>query len=203
MKITIAALFVFALSASAAQDVQPTCKSCPASYIGKDELQAYVTRAMAKNIIDQQVRAADVGKLNIGVAVVHRGKLTSPAPDSVAEHDLVSEVYHIIEGSGTLVTGVDMVNIKRRPADQENVRMLNGPGNGAASIRNGVTHELKAGDVLVVPAGTGHWFTRIDDHITYLMVRIDPDKVTPLKNEAASKADLARTNVSGKGGEQH
>ncbi len=31
----------------------------------------------------------------------------------------------------------------------------------------------------------------IDDHIAYLMVRVDPDKVTPLKDEAASKADLS------------
>src|SRR5204863_2106382 len=109
----------------------------------------------------------------------------------VAEHDLVSEVYHIIDGGGTLVTGADMVGLKRRPADQENVRLLNGPGNGAASIRNGVTHELKPGDIVVIPAGTGHWFTKIDDHITYLMVRLDPDKIVPLKDEAASKADLA------------
>ena len=39
----------------------------------------------------------------------------------------------------------------------------------------------------MIPAGTGHWFTKIDDHIDYLMVRIDPDKVTPLKSEAQSK----------------
>jgi quercetin dioxygenase-like cupin family protein len=71
--------------------------------------------------------------------------------------------------------------------------MLNGPGSNGASIRNGATHQLKAGDVIVIPAGTGHWFTKIDDHITYLMIRVDPDKVTPLKDEAASKADLART----------
>jgi len=44
----------------------------------------------------------------------------------------------------------------------------------------------------VIPAGTGHWFTKIDDHITYLMVRIDPDKVTPLRDEAASKAYLSQ-----------
>ena len=43
---------------------------------------------------------------------------------------------------------------------------------------------------MIIPAGVGHWFTKIDDHISYLMVRIDPDKVTPLKDEAASKADL-------------
>ena len=77
------------------------------------------------------------------------------------------------------------------PATNTNVRLLNGPGHNAKSIRNGATHELKAGDVIVIPAGTGHWFTKIDDHITYLMIRIDPDKVTPLKDEAASRADLA------------
>ena len=46
--------------------------------------------------------------------------------------------------------------------------------------------------MVVIPAGTGHWFTKIDDHIDYLMVRIDPDKVTPLKDEAASKAYLSK-----------
>ena len=30
------------------------------------------------------------------------------------------------------------------------------------------------------------WFTRIDDHIVYLIVRTDPDKVTPNKSEAES-----------------
>ena len=48
----------------------------------------------------------------------------------------------------------------------------------------------KAGDAVVIPAGTGHQFTKIDDHITYLMIRVDPDKVTPHKTEADSKADL-------------
>ena len=88
--------------------------------------------------------------------------------------------------------GPDLVNMKRRPADQETVRLFNGPGNNASSIRNGVSHQIKTGDVVVIPAGTGHLFTKIDDHITYLMVRIDPDKVTPLKDEAASKAYLQR-----------
>ena len=43
---------------------------------------------------------------------------------------------------------------------------------------------------IVIPAGVGHWFTQIDDHIRYLIIRVDPDKVTPLKDESASKADL-------------
>jgi mannose-6-phosphate isomerase-like protein (cupin superfamily) len=179
------------LAALAAQgDPQPTCKGCPGTYIPLAELQAYVQKAIAEKRVDQQVRDIDIGKSHVGIGIVHRGKLAAPAPESVAEHDLVSEVYHIIDGSATLVTGPDLVGKKRRPADLETVRLFNGPGNNSSSITNGVAHELKAGDVIVIPAGTGHWFTKIDDHITYLMVRIDPDKVTPLRDEAASKAYL-------------
>ena len=188
--LTLAGALVSFSALMAQGDPQPTCKNCPGTYIPNSEIQAYVQKAIAEKRTDQQVRDVNIGKSHVGIGVVYRGKLAAPAPESVAEHDLVSEVYHIIEGSATLVTGPDLVGMKRRPADLETVRLFNGPGNNSASIRNGVPHELKAGDVIVIPAGTGHWFTKIDDHITYLMVRIDPDKVTPLRDEAASKAYL-------------
>jgi quercetin dioxygenase-like cupin family protein len=53
-------------------------------------------------------------------------------------------------------------------------------------------YEIKAGDVVVTPVGTGHWLTRIDDRIDYVMVRIDPDKVTPPKSEAHSQDHLSK-----------
>ena len=176
---------LFAISAQ-----QPTCNKCNATYVSNSEIQAYLKRAQDNDLIDQQTRAVNIGKSNIGIGVVYRGKLDKPATDSVAEHDLVSEVYHVIDGSATLVTGPDIADMKRRPADLLTVRQFNGPGNNGSSIRNAVTYQLKAGDVIVIPAGTGHWFTKIDDHIRYLMVRIDPDKVLPLKDEAASQAYL-------------
>jgi mannose-6-phosphate isomerase-like protein (cupin superfamily) len=180
---------MFTLSMLSAQE--PTCKNCPGTYISVNEVQAYVKRAMDNNLVDQQIRAVDIGKINLDVGVVYRGKLAKPTEASVAEHDLVSELYHIIEGSATLMLGPDIVNPKRRPADLETVRLFNGPGNNGTSIRNGITYELKPGDVVIIPAGTGHWFTKIDDHIVYLMVRIDPDKVTPNRTEAQSKAYLS------------
>ena len=191
-KATFAGLMLLmASSALAAQDARPTCNKCPATYIPNGEVQQYLKRAIADKLIDQQIRAVDAGKTNVDVGLVYRGKLDSPAPNSVAEHDQVSEVYHVIDGAATLVTGPDLVDTKRRPADDRAVKMLNGPGSNSGSIRNGVTYQLKPGDVVIIPAGTGHWFTKIDDHITYLMVRIDPDKITPHKTEADSKADLA------------
>jgi mannose-6-phosphate isomerase-like protein (cupin superfamily) len=188
-----AAVVVVALMAQGNNpNPKPTCNMCPGTYIPVSELQAYTKKAVAEKLVDQQVRDVEIGKAHVGIGMVHRGKLDAPAKDSVAEHDLVSEVYHIIDGSATLVLGPDLVDTKRRPADLETVRLFNGPGNNSASIRNGVSYQIKAGDVVVIPAGTGHWFTKIDDHISYLMVRIDPDKVTPLRDEAASKAYLQR-----------
>ena len=176
---------------------QPTCKMCPGTYIPNSEVMAYVKRAMQYGLVDQQIRAVDIGKINLDVGVVYRGKLDKPAPQSVAEHDQVSELYHIIDGTATLMLGHDITEMKRRPADLETVRLFNGPGNNGASIRNGASYDLKQGDVVIIPAGTGHWFTKIDDHIYYLMVRLDPDKVTPNKSEAESKAYLA-TKPTGK-----
>jgi len=176
-------------SALMAQDTRPSCNKCSGTYITNDEVQAYLKRAPRDAVVtDQQVRAVDIGKSNVDIGVVYRNKTAGGA---VAEHDLVSEVYHVIDGSATLVLGSDITELKRRPADDRAVKMLNGPGGNGVSIRNGATYQLKPGDVVIIPAGVGHWFTKIDDHISYLMVRVDPDKVTPLKDEAASKADLA------------
>lgn len=192
-------LCTFVVLSAQQRDIQPTCKMCPGTYVPESEVQAYVKRAIANQLTDQQIRNVDIGKSNVAVAVVHRGKINNPNAN-VAEHDLVSEVYHVISGSATLVLGPDLVGKERRPADETTVRLLNGPGNNAKAIRNGVAHQIKAGDVVVIPAGTGHQFTRIDDHVTYLMIRVDPDKITPLKTEADSKKDLATDGRATAGG---
>lgn len=178
-------------------DPQPTCNLCPGAYISVSELQLYAQKALAEQLLDQQVRDIEIGKAHIGIGVVHRGKLDKPAANSVAEHDQVSEVYHVIDGTATLVLGPDIANRQRRPSTMRTVVEFNGPGNNGSEIENGVAYDLKPGDVVVVPAGTGHWFTRVDDHIDYLMVRIDPDKVTPLKNEAQSKEYLSKPAPGG------
>lgn len=184
-----AVVFTAVVLAGQGQNPEPSCTMCPGTYVPQSEIQAYINRAIANRLTDQQIRQVDIGKANAGVAVVHRGKLDNPNAN-VAEHDLVSEVYHVISGSATLTLGPDLVGKARRPSTETTVRLLNGPGNDAKAIRNGATYQIKTGDVVIIPAGTGHQFTTIDDHITYLMVRVDPDKITPHKTEEDSKKDL-------------
>ncbi len=186
--------FVAGRVSRGAQDPGPTpsCDMCDVDFVPAEELEAYERVAEATGLTDLQVRSVDIGKANVQIALVRRGALEAPRPHSVAEHDLVTEVYYVLSGSGTNLTGPDLVDKRRRPPDNRAVQFLNGPGNNAAAVRDGVTYELTAGDMMIVPAGTGHQFTRIDDHITYLMVRVDPDKVVPLHDAEASRAYLAR-----------
>jgi hypothetical protein len=67
-----------------AQSTRPSCNHCSASYVAAGEIDAYLTRAPAQavptGVSDQQVRAVDVGKSNVDIGVVYRGKLTGQSP---------------------------------------------------------------------------------------------------------------------------
>ena len=188
---SIIGLSALVLGRISAQDLMPSCEMCPSTHVAALEIEAYAALGRELGRVDQQVRSSDIGKAHVQVAVVHRGRLDAPRPGSVAEHDLVTEVSYVLSGAGTTLTGPDLVAKQRRPADNRAVQLLNGPGNNAAAIQNGVTTDLQAGDVFVIPSGTGHQFTKILDHITYLMVRVDPDKVVLLMDAEDSEAYLS------------
>ena len=187
---TAGLICAFALGHLWAQNVEPSCNMCPATYVAAEELAEYAFVGRQSGFVDQQVRSIDIGKSKVQIAVAYRDALEERR-GRVAEHDLVTEVYVVLSGSGTILTGGDLINKVRRPSDNRAVQFLNGPGNNAEDVRDGATHKLKQGDVFVIPAGTGHEFTKIDDHITYMMVRVDPDKVVPLMDDAASQTYLA------------
>src|SRR6267154_1921713 len=115
-------------------DPQPTCNMCPGHYVPLSELPAYTKKANDEGLLDQQVRDIEIGKAHVGIGMVHGRKLGAPAKDSVAERDQVSKVYHIIDGTATLVLGPDITNRQRRPATSH-------PGNNGSEVKNGVAYQ--------------------------------------------------------------
>jgi quercetin dioxygenase-like cupin family protein len=42
-----------------------------------------------------------------------------------------------------------------------------------------MSRKVKAGDVIVIPAGLYHGFSEVPDHIEYVLIRPDVEKVLP------------------------
>ena len=126
---------------------------------------------------DRQLRVVDMGKYNLGIGIIHRGP-TNDKPDDpipMIYHDYTAETYIITSGSGLLTTGGTIVNKKASPT----VNVMNGPsGNGTAGD-NAYSRRVQAGDVIIIPTGVAHGWSQITDHVTYLSVRPDPDRVLP------------------------
>ncbi len=125
--------------------------------------------------IDQQMRIADVGGDNVGVGILHRtsdndsdGALTGLI------HAYVTEVYVMLSGSGTLVTGGEIVERGELSAGSVAI----GPSY-QAEVRGGESRLIEVGDLVIIPAGVFHAWTSIPDHVTYLSVRVDPDQHLP------------------------
>lgn len=93
-------------------------------------------------------------------------------------HDGQTETYIIVSGTGTLVTGGKIVNGRKSGPDSEVTKVLNGPScSGTIAGDDVVRRKLKTGDIVVIPAGVPHGWTDIVDHVDYLSVRPDPERV--------------------------
>ena len=150
----------------------------PATDIKGAEIQATVEDAIAAGRTDTTIRTVDAGGHHVGVGVVHR-----PAgfEGGSASHDIVTEVYHVLEGSGIFVTGGRHVNPEVRGGDASVVVQINGPGVSGDRIEGGVSRRVDKGDVIIIPAGTPHQWTAVFSPVTYTVIRIDPQRVVVLK----------------------
>ena len=127
-------------------------------------------------VSDQQIRVADMGKYNVAVGILHR---SAKAKQSSISHAQVTEIYHIIDGSGTFVTGGTMDNAAPADPNGSTVKILVGPSTNGGAIQNGRSRKIGPGDVIVIPPGVAHWFSAMDSDMNYLVVRVDADHVLP------------------------
>jgi mannose-6-phosphate isomerase-like protein (cupin superfamily) len=152
-----------------------------ATDISKSEIDAVIARDKDAPVADKQLRVVSIGdsQYNVAVGIVHRAK-TAQQSVGGSEHSQITEVYHVISGTGTLVTGGTLQNAKERAPDVESVKTLTGPSSQGTRIAGGTSRRIGPGDVVIIPPNTPHTFTSVDsDQIVYLVVRVDPNKVLP------------------------
>lgn len=83
-------------------------------------------------------------------------------PGHVELHEKETDVLYVVDGEATFVTGGAIVDSK-----------VSKPGQLVGSdIRGGQTHHLSKGDVIVIPAGTPHWFKEVPQSVSYYVVKV-------------------------------
>ena len=113
-------------------------------------LQGLDRLATGRAVSDIVVRHLNVGQENIGVSVVQRSKVEVRDTIAGIAHTHLDEIYYIVSGTGTMVTGGEFVNKQSDP-----VGRLLGPID-RGEIRGGVLQYVEPGDIAIIPKGMPH-----------------------------------------------
>ena len=140
--------------------IAQTPEPAPATDVTAADIQAMLKQLPKEKITDAPIRVADVGGYRVGVFVVFRPKSNEAKERAAAHNTRVTEIYYILEGSGTLVTGGKIVGDR---------------------IDGGVTRHVAKGDVVMIPGHLPHWWSALDSDISYLRLTPDPDSQQKLR----------------------
>jgi glc operon protein GlcG len=91
--------------------------------------------------------------------MVHASRREKPGMAEIHTKD--ADIVYVLGGTATLVAGGSAVDAKVTEPDE-----LRG-----FSISGGEAHELKKGDVIIVPAGVPHWFKEVSNPFLYYVVK--------------------------------
>jgi mannose-6-phosphate isomerase-like protein (cupin superfamily) len=180
MSTPMLALLVFFTLSPVVTFAQSNTKPNKATDISNEEIDAVLKKSLPKE--DQQLKVVDVGRYNLAVGIIHRESTKDPTDGTtpcLAHHE-VTEIYIIRAGVGTLVTGGTIINPKE-VADGGDVNVKAVGPTVSGSIRNSEAQvrQVKPGDIIIIPADVCHGWFGIKDHVDYLSVRPDPDRLLP------------------------
>ena len=103
--------------------------------------------------------------LDRGDYQVHASRREAPGKAEV--HQIDTDVFYVLEGTATLVTGGKVPDLA-----------ATGPNELRGSrIDGGDIRTIGPGDVVVVPSGTPHWFREVKAPVLYLAVKVAGDGV--------------------------
>lgn len=81
---------------------------------------------------------------------------------NAAVHEKEAEIFYVIGGSGTLVTGGKLVNEHR----------MNATNLTGSAIEGGTSRPVSKGDFILVPENTPHWFSSINGTLVLFSIHV-------------------------------
>lgn len=167
----LVASWAVAVTAQAPASAPAGKSGLPATDVTGAEIKDFINKLPKNTISDSPIRVVDVGGYRVGTWGVFRPK--SVKQDAVLHEVATTEVYYMLEGTATLVTGGTLKDERREPPTTTTVR--------GSRIEGGVSRKVVPGDVVIIPGRTPHWWSAMDSDIKYLIIRSDPQGKIALK----------------------
>lgn len=152
-----------------------------ATILTAESLETAMVEAPTDRVSDQPMTHVESAEGRLGIGVVHRPIIVAGRPIAAIRHHKQSEVYRVMAGSGTLVTSKTMTENNELAADGYVVTNLTGPSDTGIIVDIENSQAIGEGDIVIIPAGLAHGFSEITEAITYMVVRIDPERLVALK----------------------
>lgn len=137
-----------------------------ASIISAADIESTMKTSIANKTLDKKIRETPVKGGIVRVGIVHR----TDAEARALMHDELTEIYQILEGSGTILMGGTIAD-KRPVSDPPNLGPT--PSYFVTQV-GGVTRKVAAKDLVILPAGIPHRFIQLDGPISYVIFRFEP-----------------------------
>lgn len=155
----------------------------PKAEVDSTLLQGLTNLAAGRSVSDIVVRHVDVGDEYMGVSVVQRSKVDITATETGISHTDLDEIYYIVAGAGTMVTGGAFIE-----PTELNSNLLGPMLRG--EIHGGVLQKVEVGDIAIIPKGMPHgWHEISSDTISYIIFRGDPNEVMAIKNSGENRIE--------------
>ncbi len=166
LKLMLGAAALLAALASVAQT--PTL---PATDVTSAQIHSFINALPRDVVSDRPIRVVDVGGYHVGVFGVFRpGTIKQEAN---LHQTKVTEIYYILKGNATLVTGGTLPDPHPLRAGSTTLQ--------STRIDGGASRKVSPGDVIVIPGRTPHWWSAQDGDLEYLIFRPDPEGTIALK----------------------
>jgi len=162
-------------TAFAQAQVQVQKQPPPALELPAADIKSFIDKLPKDRITDAPIRVTDAGGYKVGVYGVFRPKAVVQA--SNRHETTITEIYYMLEGTATIVTGGTMVD-EKSSGTSPNSKRPNFQGTG---IQGGVSRHVGPGDVIVIPGNLPHWWSSLDTDIRYLIFRPDPEGLQAIK----------------------
>jgi hypothetical protein len=143
----------------------------PATDVTGSDIQKFIDALPRDVVSDRPIRVVDVGGYHVGVYGVFRPKIIKQ--EANLHQTKVTEIYYILNGNATLVTGGTLPDSHPLRAGSTTFQ--------STRIEGGVSRKVSKGDVVVIPGRTPHWFSSQDGDLSYLIFRPDPEGTIALR----------------------